>query len=157
MGPVNMYVGTPDPLLGSPRELEEQVKLAEQRLTALQEMSRARSNLQQSQSPIWDAIDKEIEPLTEEQKVKLQGSNEYMTLYSQLNSMVQTALLNLVKGTIEQSEEGRSLLESQLRLIKDLKVKIIDDSNKEIELFRKFKEYSRTNPGATYDEFIKTL
>lgn len=153
--PVNMYVGTNDPLLSS-GNLEEQLKIAEQRLAALQEL-RSRREAPQDQTPLWNAIDKEIEPLTDEQRVKLQNSGEYMELYTQLNALVQTALVDLVKGSIEKSEEGRRLLEAQLKVIKDLKGKIIKDSEREMELFRKFKEYSSSNPGATYEEFLKTL
>lgn len=153
--PVNMYVGTNDPLLSS-GNLEEQLKIAEQRLAALQEL-RPRREAPQEQAPLWNAIDKEIEPLTDEQRAKLQNSGEYMELYTQLNALVQTALVDLVKGSIEKSEEGRRLLEAQLKVIKDLKVKIIKDSEREMELFRKFKEYSNSNPGATYEEFLKTL
>ena len=150
-----MYVGTNDPLLSS-GNLEEQLKIAEQRLAALQEL-RSRREAPQDQTPLWNAIDKEIEPLTDEQRVKLQNSGEYMELYTQLNALVQTALVDLVKGSIEKSEEGRRLLEAQLKVIKDLKGKIIKDSEREMELFRKFKEYSSSNPGATYEEFLKTL
>lgn len=150
-----MYVGTNDPLLSS-GNLEEQLKIAEQRLAALQEL-RSRREVPQDQTPLWNAIDKEIEPLTDEQRAKLQNSGEYMELYTQLNALVQTALVDLVKGSIERSEEGRRLLEAQLKVIKDLKVKIIKDSEREMELFRKFKEYSSSNPGATYEEFLKTL
>lgn len=153
--PVNMYVGTNDPLLSS-GNLEEQLKIAEQRLAALQEL-RSRKEAPQDQTPLWNAIDKEIEPLTDEQRAKLQNSGEYMELYTQLNALVQTALVDLVKGSIEKSEEGRRLLEAQLKVIKDLKGKIIKDSEREMELFRKFKEYSSSNPGATYEEFLKTL
>lgn len=153
--PVNMYVGTNDPLLSS-GNLEEQLKIAEQRLAALQEL-RSRREAPQDQTPLWNAIDKEIEPLTDEQRAKLQNSGEYMELYTQLNALVQTALVDLVKGSIEKSEEGRRLLEAQLKVIKDLKGKIIKDSEREMELFRKFKEYSSSNPGVTYEEFLKTL
>lgn len=150
-----MYVGTNDPLLSS-GNLEEQLKIAEQRLAALQEL-RSRREAPQDQTPLWNAIDREIEPLTDEQRAKLQNSGEYMELYTQLNALVQTALVDLVKGSIEKSEEGRRLLEAQLKVIKDLKGKIIKDSEREMELFRKFKEYSSSNPGATYEEFLKTL
>lgn len=153
-----MYVGTQDPLLGSsPRELDEQLKAAEQKLAALQEISRARRESHQSQSPIWDAIDKEIEPLTPEQSSRLQGNSEYMELYTRLNSLVQAALLDMVRGTVEKSEEGKAILEAQLKLIRELKGKIIEDTNREMELFRRFREFSSSNPGATYEEFLKTL
>lgn len=158
MGPVNMYVGTQDPLLNSSRDLDEQLRIAEQRLAALQEMNKTRMEVQQhDKSSIWDEIDKEIEPLSQEDRMKLQSNKEYAAIYTQLNTLVQSALVDLVRGTVEQSEEGRKLLESQLKLVKELKGKIMEDSRREMELFRRFKEYSTSNPEATYDDFLKTL
>lgn len=157
MGPVNMYVGTQDPLLNNQRDLDEQLKLAEQRLAALQEINKSRNSNMQSRSPIWDTIDREIEPLTQDQRIKLQNNESYLESYTQLNSMVQSALVDLVKGTIENSEEGKRILEEQLRIIRELKGKIIEDSNKEMELFRKFKEFSKSNSDTTYEDFLKTL
>jgi hypothetical protein len=69
--------------------------------------------------------------------------------------MVNTEILNLVKSRIESTEEGKSILSKQLKIVKKLKKKIIEDTNKEMEIFTKFKEFSRNNPGVTYEEFIK--
>lgn len=69
--------------------------------------------------------------------------------------MVQNEILNIVKGRIESTPEGKELLTNQLKTVKRLKGKIINDTNREMELFMKFKEYSKNNPGITYDEFIK--
>ena len=41
------------------------------------------------------------------------------------------------------------------KIVKTLKSQIIEDTNKEMQLFNKFKEFSRTNPGITYDEFLR--
>jgi hypothetical protein len=69
--------------------------------------------------------------------------------------MVQNEILNLVKVRIESTERGKELLSKQLRTVRKLKNKIISDTNKEMELFTKFKEYSKNNPNVTYEEFIK--
>ena len=65
-------------------------------------------------------------------------------------------ILNLVKGRIESTERGRELLNNQLKIVKKLKTKIIDDTNKEMEMFMRFKEFSKSNPTVTYEEFIKS-
>ena len=36
-----------------------------------------------------------------------------------------------------------------------LKEKIIQETNREMEMFRKFREFSKTHPEVTYEEFIK--
>lgn len=94
--------------------------------------------------------------MTDEQKSRLFNDEDYATNYNILQSMVQTELLNLVKGRIEQSQEGHELLSSQLRIVRKLKSKIVDDTNKEMELFRKFREFSKSHPEVTYEEFIKS-
>jgi hypothetical protein len=60
-----------------------------------------------------------------------------------------------VKAKIESTPEGKELLQSQLKLVKKLKTRIIEETNKELEMFKKFKEYSKTNSDLTYDNFIK--
>lgn len=124
----------------------------------IEKMKSYRQKLQQIQNPtklIWDEIDAEILPLTEEQKNRLHNNSEYMEVYTELQSIVQSEILNLVKGRIESTDRGRDLLSKQLRLVKKLKNKIITDTNREMEMFVKFKEYSRQNPNVTYEDFIK--
>lgn len=104
---------------------------------------------------IWDDIDAELNPMTDEQKVRLLQDEEYAELYEELQSMVQVEILNLVKHRIESTDRGKELLSKQLKIIKKLKSKIITDTNREMDLFMKFKEFSKLNPNVTYEEFIK--
>lgn len=99
---------------------------------------------------IWDAIDAKIAPLTQEQQNMLLSNQDYVNNYNALQSMVQAEVLNLVRGKIEASADGKHLLEEQLKLVKLLKSKIVEVTNKEMELFKAFKEASKTNPNLTY-------
>lgn len=83
---------------------------------------------------IWDVIDAEIAPLTQEQQNMLLNNQDYVNNYNALQSMVQAEVLNLVRGKIEASEDGKHLLEEQLKLVKLLKSKIVEVTNKEMEL-----------------------
>jgi uncharacterized protein YqkB len=114
-----------------------------------------RMRMQNSHKLIWDDIDAEINPMTDEQKNRLLMDDEYASVYNDLQNLVQLELLNLVKARIESTDRGKDLLSKQLRIIKNIKGKIINDTNREMELFMKFKEYSRQNPNITYEEFIK--
>ena len=76
----------------------------------------------------------------------LLNNQDYVNNYNALQSMVQAEVLNLVRGKIEASEDGKHLLEEQLKLVKLLKSKIVEVTNKEMELFKAFKEASKTNP-----------
>lgn len=114
-----------------------------------------RMRMQNSHKLIWDDIDAEINPMSEEQKNRLLMDEEYAGVYNELQNLVQTELLNLVKVRIESTERGRDLLSKQLRIIKNIKGKIISETNREMEMFMRFKEFSKQNPSITYEEFIK--
>lgn len=130
----------------------------------IQNMENYRNKLQQlkalqaQQTPvklIWDDIDAEVRPMTDEQKKRMFDDAEYMETYVKLNEMVQNELLNLVKAKIENTSEGKELLSQQLKTVKRLKNDIINETNREMEMFKRFKEFSKLNPGVTYKEFIK--
>lgn len=114
-----------------------------------------RMRMQNSHKLIWDDIDAEVNPMSEEQKNRLLMDEEYAGVYNELQNLVQTELLNLVKVRIESTEKGKDLLSKQLRIIKNIKGKIINDTNREMEMFMRFKEFSKQNPSITYEEFIK--
>lgn len=175
MIPVTQFIlGNSDPLLYPSEKMtnsiDEQIAFLQSQKQAINEAYRrnavaaANNGVVQNQQVIpqqpvnqgiWDAIDAEIAPLTQEQQNMLLTNQDYVTNYNALQSMVQAEVLNLVKGKIEASEEGKHLLEEQLKLVKLLKSKIVEVTNKEMELFKAFKEASKTNPTLTYEEFLK--
>lgn len=151
--PINqVFVGN-DPMMSNLDDLDMQIKRMEsyrQRLRQLQNQQP-----QQPQKLIWDDIDAEIIPMTDEQKSRLLQDQEYAEVYMEIQNMVQSELLNLVKGRIESTERGKDLLSKQLKIVKKLKGKIISDTNREMELFNRFREYSKQHPDVTYEDFIK--
>lgn len=174
MIPVNQFIlGSSDPLLYPSEKMtnsiDEQIAFLQSQKQAINEAYRRNAipnanngvtqNQQVTQQPttqgIWDTIDAEIAPLTQEQQNMLLNNQDYVNNYNALQSMVQAEVLNLVRGKIEASEDGKHLLEEQLKLVKLLKSKIVEVTNKEMELFKAFKEASKTNPNLTYEEFLK--
>lgn len=165
MIPVNQVILGGDPLLGSSmvgNSLDEQLLLLEKYKQNLEAAKQMKQQVQQAQVSqpipqklIWDDIDAEVEPLTNEQKNRLLQDEDYVDTYTKIQNMVNAEILNLVKGRIESTAEGKELLNKQLKTVKRLKNKIIDDTNREMEMFRKFKEFSRQHPEITYEEFIK--
>nr|UWD64894.1 MAG: hypothetical protein [Bacteriophage sp.] len=174
MIPVNQFIlGGSDPLLYPSEKMtnsiDEQIAFLQSQKQAINEAYRRNAipnanngvtqNQQVTQQPttqgIWDTIDAEIAPLTQEQQNMLLNNQDYVNNYNALQSMVQAEVLNLVRGKIEASEDGKHLLEEQLKLVKLLKSKIVEVTNKEMELFKAFKEASKTNPNLTYEEFLK--
>lgn len=144
MIPVNQVIlGGGDPLLGTTTigtTIEDQLQFLEKQKQLL-ENARQRQ-LQQLPQPaqpqvqqklIWDEIDNEIEPMTDEQKNMLFKDEDYVETYNKLQSMVQAEILSLVKARIENTQEGKELLSNQLKIVKKLKGKIIDTTNREID------------------------
>jgi hypothetical protein len=169
MVPVNnVFLGSPDPLLGSldpTAGLDERMAMIEAYQKKLAELKQARAQMSQNLSQttqeitpsLWSEIDAEVYPLTDEQKMKLAQNEEYAHNDIALQQIVQTELLNLVKGRIESSQSGKELLNNQLSIVRKLKKKIVEETNQEMEAFRRFKEYSKSHPNVTYEEFIKTV
>ena len=164
MIPINQVIlGGGDPLLGNSmvgNSLDEQLQLIEkykQNLEAAKQLRQQAQPVQQpvSQRMIWDEVDAEISPMTDEQKTRMLQDEDYVDTYTKIQDMVQAEILNLVKGRIEATPEGKELLQRQLKIVKKLKGKIIQETNREMEMFRKFREFSKTHPEVTYEEFIK--
>lgn len=150
MYPVNqVFLGNSDPLLSNSDITDQlqRLKAYEAQLTKLQNIG--------SQELIWDAIDKEMNSLTETQKAKFLEDKDYSDITIRLQNIVQLELLNLVKAKIENTPEGKALLQKQLEVVKSLKKKIVQETDNEIAIFNKFREFSKDNPNLTYDEFIK--
>ena len=157
MYPVNQVILGGESMFNNLDDIDMQIQRMEayrQKLKQLRESQQQPQTVQQRQL-VWDEIDAEIAPMSNEQKSRLLQDADYVDTYNELQSIVQSELLNLVKGRIESTERGKELLSKQLKIVKRLKTKIIDDTNREMELFKKFKEYSKEHPNASYEEFIK--
>lgn len=74
---------------------------------------------------IWDAIDAEIAPLTQEQQNMLLSNQDYVNNYNALQSMVQAEVLNLVKGKSKLVKMVNIYLKNNLSLLSYLKVKLL--------------------------------
>ena len=153
MYPINQVILGNDPLLNNLDDLDNQLKKMELYKQKLQQLKEMQDNT--TKQSILNEIDREISPLSDEQKNKLFQNDEYVEVYTKLQSIVQTELLGLVKGKIENTEVGKGLLTKQLKIVRELKSKIVNDTNTEMELFKKFKEYSKDHPTASYEEFLK--
>lgn len=157
MIPINQITIGGDPLLNSQGfNIEEQLRQLELRKQSLESMKQLNPQAM-TQSLIWDSIDSEVKVLSQEQLNKLFENEEYVRIYNRLQELVNVEILNIVKPRIENTSEGKQLLQEQLKLVKKMKPKIVEDTNREVELFRRFREFSKTNPDVTYETFIKQM
>lgn len=152
MYPVNQVIlGNPDPLLTSPGDIDSQMQWIKQYEARLKQMQSSGT----LHTPLWDQIDQEMNTLSDSQKQRFFENEDYVKNNQELEQMVQIELLSLVKGKIENSQRGKELLSEQFKLVKKLKDRVVEETDNEMMIFRKFKEYSKNNPGLTYDEFCK--
>lgn len=154
-------LGNPDPILtGSTYNNPDYFKGLDEEIARLKEL---KQNMVQRATPvqphvsIWDEIDKEVSALTNEQQSILAQDETYVSIDRELQMMIQQELINSVKGRIENSPHGKELLNAQLKNIRDKKKQIVEASNKEMELFKKFQVAVQVNPNLTYAEFIKNV
>jgi hypothetical protein len=133
-----------DPLLGG----------YQQEHSRLIEEYRRKAEMQGSRTPLWDKIDAEIAPLTEEQKKAVFADEEYVAIQAELGQLVQEQILRIVKPQIEGTEKGRELLGKVYDIAVVAKKKAIAETSKEMELFKRWQAHSVAHPEATYAEFI---
>lgn len=146
-----------DPLLNTPGfNIEEQLRQLEMRKQTLESMKQLNPQAMPT-SIIWNEIDSEVKVLSNEQLQKLFENEEYVRTYSRIQELVNAEILNLVKPRIESTPEGKQLLQEQLNLVRKMKPKIVEDTNRDMGLFRRFREFSKTNPDVTYEDFIKQM
>ena len=147
-----------DPLLTTQGyNIEEQLRQLELRRQSLESLKQLNPQAMPNSSIIWNEIDSEVKVLSNEQLQKLFENEDYVRIYTRIQELVNTEILNLVKPRIESSPEGKQLLQEQLNIVRRMKPKIVEDSNREVELFRRFREFSKTNPDVTYDDFLKQM
>ena len=144
MYPVNqVFLG------GGSNDIESQIRQLEEYRKRLQ-------SLETSGSSLWNTIDNEVSSLDDRKRNLIMQDTEYVNVYNNIQMMVHNELLNLVKAKIEASEQGRKLLEKQLESLRKARQRIEEKDNKDMELFNKFKEFSKANPNVTYEQFIKS-
>ena len=107
---------------------------------------------------LWTKIDAEVANIDKYTSDALSNDENYKSINTQLQNIVQQELLFLVRDKVEQREDGKQFLEKQLQIIKQIKSNVSDKRDKDIDLFNRFKEYSRIHPDTTYEQFLtKTL
>lgn len=129
----------------------------DQRIEELQQLKNGYKNKPVQTVFLWDEIDREVASLTEDQKKILFNTEEYNNNSINIQNLVQQELINSVKYKIEESEDGKKLLEKQLNFVKNNKQEIVNIANREYELFKKFQIAVKANPELKYEDFIKTI
>lgn len=160
-----------DPLLAgvaSPVDYITQLDNQIQQLTAAKsqiqsQLKNPNQNMQPAQPAqlqqvnLWDEIDKEVCSLNNDQQAILAKDNVYNNVSAELQMLIQQELINSVRDKVANSPRGKELLEKQLNNIRAKKDGIIEEANKELELFKKFQIAAQANPKLTYVDFCNNI
>jgi hypothetical protein len=150
-----------DPLLGSTvdyqahlAELENAQAIIDQKRQALMKMAEAEpQQVAKSPTPIWDEIDAITGNMTKAEFQKMSEDENYQTSLNALMEYVGSVQLQMIRPRIEQSEEGKKLLEQHLTNVKFLRKAAIADVDKKLS---DFEDYTKNYSHMSWDEYQKT-
>ena len=152
-----------DPLLGSTvdyqahlAELDNAQALIEQKRQALIKMAEGESQpvaKPSTSTPIWDEIDTITGNMTKAEFQKMSEDENYQTSLNALMEYVGSVQLQMIRPRIEQSEEGKKLLEQHLTNVKFLRKAAIADVDKKLS---DFEDYTKNYSHMSWDEYVKT-
>jgi hypothetical protein len=150
-----------DPLLGSTvdyqahlAELENAQAIIDQKRQALMKMAETEpQQVVKSPTPIWDEIDTITGNMTKVEFQKMSEDENYQTSLNALMEYVGSVQLQMIRPRIEQSEEGKKLLEQHLTNVKFLRKAAIADVDKKLS---DFDDYTKNYSHMSWDEYQKT-
>jgi hypothetical protein len=150
-----------DPLLGSTvdyqahlAELENAQAIIDQKRQALMKMAEGEpQQVAKSATPIWDEIDTITANMSKAEFQKMSADENYQTSLNALMEYVGSIQLQMIRPRIEQSEEGKKLLEQHLTNVKFLRKAAIADADKKLS---DFEDYTKNYSHMSWDEYQKT-
>lgn len=156
----NVFLGnTPDPLLGganyTPIDYDQRIaelRQMQQNLEAQKQQSRTAVTQQQSQSPIWDEIEKLTAELSDREFDIVNRDEEFQQSQQTIMAILQREQMRLMRPIVEGTSDGKVALENHLALIKQLKKKATKEADRNMELFN---EYTQHYSNMTYSEFLQ--
>lgn len=152
-----------DPLLGSTvdyqahlAELDNAQALIEQKRQALIKMAEGEAQpvaKPSTSTPIWDEIDTITANMSKAEFQKMCEDENYQSSLNALMEYVGSIQLQMIRPRIEQSEEGKKLLEQHLTNVKFLRKAASADVDKKLS---DFEDYTKNYSHMSWDEYVKT-
>ena len=150
-----------DPLLGSTvdyqahlAELENAQAIIDQKRQALMKMAETEpQQVVKSPTPIWDEIDTITANMSKAEFQKMSEDENYQISLNALMEYVGSVQLQMIRPRIEQSEEGKKLLEQHLTNVKFLRKAASADVDKKLS---DFEDYTKNYSHMSWDEYVKT-
>jgi hypothetical protein len=150
-----------DPLLGSTvdyqahlAELENAQAIIDQKRQALMKMAETEpQQVAKSATPIWDEIDTITANMSKAEFQKMSEDENYKASLNALMEYVGSIQLQMIRPRIEQSEEGKKLLEQHLTNVKFLRKAASADVDRKLS---DFEDYTKNYSHMSWDEYQKT-
>lgn len=136
-------------------ELENAQQLIEQKKQSLLNMAKAESTQAPttSQTPIWDEIDTITANMSKAEFQTMEADENYKASLTALMEYVAAVQLQAIRPRIEQSPEGKKLLEQHLTNVKFLRKAATADVDKKLA---DFEDYTKNYSNMSWDEYLKT-
>lgn len=163
----NIFLGGSDPLLGTitdysgaTRNFEDEMARLDRAQKALeqrkQEMAQARTRMAsgqaQSQSPVWDEIEKLTADFSDREFAIVNQDEEFQQSQNNVMAIMQREYMRMMRPIVEGTKDGKETLENHLALIKRLKKKAAKEADRNMELFN---EYTQNYSDMSYKEFLQ--
>lgn len=152
----NIFINN-DPLLGS-RDyssdiamMEKELEMRQAKLAQYKQQMMQQQQPQQSQTPVWDEIDSIIQGMTEKEYQIVTSNDEWVESNNKIMGLIQSAQLQMLRPIIEQSKEGKDLLDHHLTLTKRVKKSASMEVDNELNDFQEYKaKYSHMS----YNDYL---
>lgn len=159
MNNYNFFGGNGDPLLGG-SNIDEMLKTLDATKAALEQRKQEVVAMQgqraqpvqqpQSQTPVWDEIDKLTAELSDKEFERVAGDPEFQESQQQIMNILQAVQLRMMRPMVEGTPEGKKALEEHLQLVKHLK----KNASKEVDAeLREFREYQEHYSHLTWEQY----
>lgn len=155
------FRGAPDPLLSSASDYAAQYSalevaqrdLEQRRQVLLQLKQKAESAPQGSVTPIWDEIDAITASMAEPEFALMQQDETYQSTLRALMEYVSAVQLRAIRPQIEQSAEGKQLLEQHLATVKHLRKSASAEMDRKLA---DFEDYTQHYAHLSWEDYLKT-
>lgn len=151
------FFGGQDPVLGNPsmdeffKTLESAKNEYEQRKQQLAQIQNQKQPQQsQSQTPVWDEIDKSLADLSDKEFERVASDVAFVESQQNIMAILQAVQMKMMRPMVEGTPEGKKALEEHLQLVKHLKRTIHKEVDSEM---KDFDEYRAHYAHLSWDEY----
>ena len=135
-------------------ELENAQALIDQKRQALLKMAEeSPQQTAKSATPIWDEIDTITANMSQAEFQAMSENENYKASLEALMAYVGAVQLEMIRPRIEQSAEGKKLLEQHLTNVRYLRKEASANVDKKLS---DFEDYTKNYSHMSWDEYLKT-